>query len=343
MVTKWYEKRGSDENIIISTRVRLARNLKDYPFPAKMTEKQKEEVITKVRKAAINLEKEFDFIELTDVDKYTKRKMVEKHVITRRLTEDDATGSAVLVKTDEEISIMINEDDHIRIQVICPGDSVDEAYKIAQETDAILEKHLEYAFHDKYGYLTASPGNTGTGLKASYMVHIPILELIGQIKEISSALHKLGMQIKGMYGDRVDSFGSMYYICNQYTMGKKEEAIIDELKDIKNKIINQEIKMRSEILDADSLEFEDKIYKSYANLKYSRIMNPLEAMILLSDVKLGFETGILKEPKLKENIYKIMLMMGPSRLQEMEGRKLTLKERDIKRATYIREQFGKEE
>lgn len=336
---KWY-KNVDNKNIIISSRVRLARNLKDYPFPDKMTEKQKEKVINKVRKAAVDLAEEFEFFKLSDMKPHSKRTLVENLIVKRKHADKRDTSIAVLKKIDHKVTITINGEDHIRIKVITPGRSLNNALEIANKIDNILEKNLDYAFHKKYGYLTTSPTNTGTGLKASYMMHLPILELTGQIKEITVNLGKVGMQLKALYGYATDSYGSIYYLNNALTLGQDENDFIKRVDKLVDKLVDEEEKMRNEILVGDrKLEFEDKIFRAYGTLKYARILKAREAMLLLSDVKLGCEIDLIEKDMLKIPLYKMMIDIKSGNIQNRIGKKLSLLELDTERANYIREQF----
>ncbi|PKM49783.1 MAG: protein arginine kinase [Firmicutes bacterium HGW-Firmicutes-7] len=343
---KWYEKDNENcKGVIISSRIRLARNLSQYPFPSSIDDRDAQQLVDDVNKAmftandyAIQL---FEEIKMENVKQVDKIAMMERHVISPQFIGVKKPNTLIL-SHDESISIMVNEEDHIRIQSMQVGMNLLEALEHANKVDDLLEEKLNYAFDDKRGYLTACPTNLGTGLRASYMVHLPALETTGQLKFLLDAIGKFGLTVRGIYGEGSDAQGSIFQISNQLTLGINEQEIIDNLTTVTMQIVEQELIVRNKFLNERRLEFEDAIYRSYGILSNARVLTSKEAMTLLSDIKLGFELGILKNEEEKQiNIFDLMTRIQPANLQKIEMKHLSLKERDIARATYIREKIVK--
>ncbi|MBE6012751.1 MAG: protein arginine kinase [Lachnospiraceae bacterium] len=340
--TRWYEDSASDISPIISSRVRLARNLSKYPFSAKINDEQSEklikDVISSIKNDYMSIGSQFEYVDIKNADGTDKRALIEKHSISPELLKY-SRPRGVLIKEDESVEIMINEEDHIRIQSVYSGKNIDAAWDTADKIDDLMEETLEYAFDSDFGYLTSCPTNTGTGLRASYMVHIPMLEKTGNIQSLAAALSKLGMTIRGIYGEGSESYGSIYQVSNQMTLGKSEEEIIQGLKTIGEQIEDNESKVFKNIYSENPIYVEDNIYRAYGLLKNARKMTVKEAMNLLSAVRTGYIFGILKEPKPKAPIYNIMMNIEPGNIQKRTGESDSDK-RDIARASYLREIFN---
>lgn len=343
---KWYEKNNENCNgVIISSRIRLARNLNQYPFPNSIGDADAALLVQDVRQAmftaneyAVNL---FEEIKMENVRQVDKIAMMERHVISPGFIGVQKPNTLILSK-DESISIMVNEEDHIRIQSMQVGMNLTEALDNANKVDDLLEEKLTYAFDNKFGFLTACPTNLGTGLRASYMVHLPALETTGQLKFLLDAINKFGLTVRGIYGEGSDAQGSIYQISNQLTLGINEQEIIDNLTTVTKQIVEQELIVRNKFLNERRLEFEDAIYRSYGVLSNARVLTSKEAMTLLSDIKLGVELGILRSNDAKPiNIFDLMTRIQPANLQKIEMKHLSLKERDVARATYVRENIVK--
>ena len=309
-MNKWYEEKQCDNGIIISSRVRLARNLKSFPFPTKMSAEQTDEMITKVKDAIINdrtpLGNEFEYMEVRGLTEAKRRQLVEKHAISPLLaSKSDKNG--VLLKNDETVSIMLNEEDHIRIQTVFSGEDIDKAWDLADKIDDLIEESVEYAFSEKYGYVTACPTNMGTGLRASFMMHLPFLERSGQIKNVYRAVSKFGVTMRGIYGEGSEALGSIYQLSNQITMGQSEEEIIKNLKNVASFVKEQEEKIRERYLERDRVDVEDRIYRSVGLLANARRMSSAEAMKHLSNIREGYLLGLKDIPKLRETVYNVMI------------------------------------
>jgi len=339
---KWYDDQKLDGHIIISCRCRLARNIKKYPFTTILNDETAAAVIKDAAEAIVNertpLSAHFKFIDVNGINALERQALVNKHVISPEFINKNGPRG-LLVKDDESSSIMINEEDHIRIQSICPGDGMDAAWDMTDKLDDLMEESVEYAFDKDYGYLTSCPTNTGTGLRASYMVHIPLLEKTGQFRGIVQTIGKFGITARGIYGEGTEPMGSIYQISNQVTLGKSEQEIIKSLQGVTNQIIEQELKLREKIVRGDNPDISDMIFRAYGILSNCRKISGKEAIKLLSDVRLGYMTGILDKKKPRTNIYSMIINTQPGLMQFTHGAEIPEERRDVLRADYIRENF----
>lgn len=338
-MAKWYESPKVDQGIVISSRVRLARNLKKYPFPIRMKKEEAEAVIQQVKDAVINdrtpLGQSFHFYQVDTMPAGEKRMMVESHVISPVLLQQQKP-CAVLVKDDETVSIMINEEDHIRIQTIFPGEDIDQAWDLADKLDNLIEETVEYAYNEHVGYITACPTNMGTGLRASFMVHVPSLEATGQINNLSQALSKFGITVRGIYGEGSASLGGIYQVSNQITLGQSEEEILKNLKNAIHLVKDQEQKARKAIRERDEVGYEDRIYRALGVLQNARKISAQEAADCLSLLREGAQEGVLAW-KASKPMYELFIAIQPCHMQK-DGQKMAA-ERDVARASYLRAVF----
>lgn len=340
---KWYNDPVMDSDVIISSRVRLARNIKKYPFILKQNEQSAKSVISDVvdalKRGGEGFFSQFDYIEINDKPDIEKYSLINRHAISPEFFKSGGPKGLLLEK-DEKLSIMINEEDHIRMQAIYPGDNMDKARDTIDKVDDLIEEHIEYAFDKDFGYLTSCPTNTGTGLRASYMIHIPLLEGTGEFRNIAATIGKFGMTVRGIYGEGTEPMGSIYQISNQVTIGKSEEEIITSLKGITTQIIDREHVLRDKVTPRMNIEITDRVYRAYGILCNCRKISLKEAIRLLSDVRFGYISGILKERRPSVNIYGIMMNIQNGLMQYNCGRALNETEIDIVRAEYIRECFA---
>lgn len=337
---KWYENPLVDEGIIISSRVRLARNIKKYPFSTRISDEQAIKMIEEVKNAVLNTAQAeaFTFTAMGNIGYHQKLSLMERHIISPVLVEKKQP-CGVLINEDETVNILLNEEDHLRIQAVYPGEQIDEAWKIANCMDDFIEEQVEYAYDEEFGYLTACPTNVGTGLRASYMMHLPALEKAGQMQNVMEAVNKFGITVRGTYGEGTEALGSIYQISNQVSLGKSEEEIILNLKKVANLVIEQEKKMRDAIIQQHKDDFEDMIYRSYGILTNARKISAKEAMEYLSGIRQGFLLGLFAEKKPKSTLYQMMIEMQSGCLQTQYDNQMNTDKRDHIRAKYIREQF----
>ena len=321
---------------VVSTRIRLARNLKEYPFPIRLSADKAREIVDKVGEALKDCEIRFHRIDLDNIPDTIRVAMIERHLVSPDfISEQD--GRAVYLSDDNTVSIMVNEEDHIRLQVIKDGFELKEAYALADKIDNILSKKLNFAFHERLGYLTQCPTNLGTGMRASVMLHLPALDMTGAVSRIGANLSKLGLTIRGLYGESSRPTGAFFQLSNQVTLGISEKAAIDNLRNITTQLITQEMKARENILG--NIEVEDKIARALGTLKSALIMDHSEAMSLLSLVRLGVSSKKLTTLG-TDSIDKLIVEIQPASIMTRYGEDMTPQQRDIKRAEMIRERFN---
>lgn len=333
----WIRQRGPEGDVVISSRVRVARNLVGIPFPRFAKPEALKQVLDKV-KAVTRPDAglgELTFIPLAKVPPLERGMLVEKHLISPAQAED-VEYKAVVLRADEMISVMVNEEDHLRIQVIYPGLDIDAAWELASRVDDFYEKQLDLAFSEKRGYLTACPTNVGTGLRASVMLHLPALTSTNQIQRIVSASAKLNLAVRGIYGEGTAAVGNIYQVSNQVTLGHAESDIVQHLTAVARQIIEQERAAREALRKKMPVMVDDRVHRAYGLLANARRIETQEALQLLSDVRMGAEMGILTELD-PTSLNGLTLAIRPSILQRIAGRELSPEERDIQRATLIRE------
>lgn len=331
----WYLQSGKDSDVVLSTRIRLARNLKNIPFVSRYTKAEANQILEKVESIVPSLGYGLKFLRLDRMDAITKLSLIEKHLISPEFAVDKDKIRAILINEEENICIMINEEDHLRLQIISAGLELENTLNLAIEIDKKLETLVNYAFSEKYGFLTACPTNVGTGLRSSVMVHLPALTLTGNIKKVLEAVNSFGMNIRGIYGEGSKSQGDIYQISNKQSLGISEEEIIKNLKAVIDRIIEQE-RMARKILGKSQIELEDRVYRSYGILTNCRKISSEECKELLSDIKLGTDLGIIKELNdLKVN--QLILYTKPANLQKYVGKPLEDYERDATRAEVIKQ------
>lgn len=339
--SKWMKDGGPEDDIILTSRVRVARNIENIPFPVLETDSHANQVIDMVGQALHSKDLsqlgKFELLRGQDMADLDLQVLVEKHLISRDLAQEKGHAGIVL-RGDEVVSIMVNEEDHLRIQCLMPGFRLDEAWQLASAIDDALENHLPYAFDDNYGYLTACPTNVGTGIRASVMMHLPGLVMSGQINRLLAAISQVGLTVRGLYGEGSNAVGNLFQVSNQVTLGETEEEIIGNLSSVVNQLINNERAARHALLNENKDGLEDRVCRSFGVLAYARRMDSKETLQRLSDVRLGIDLGIIKGVSagiLKE----LMVMTQPAFLQKYYRQELSPSERDIRRAALIRERL----
>ncbi|MEI7027640.1 protein arginine kinase [Paenibacillus sp. y28] len=337
-LSEWMKGEGPDADIVISSRIRVARNLRSYPFPMLATNQQSKEVLDRISVILKENELEqlghFEFIQLDEWDELQKRVLVEKHLISPNLAEEARNG-AVALSDNESISIMVNEEDHLRIQVLASGFQLKEAWHTANRIDDVFESSLDYAFDEKRGYLTSCPTNVGTGIRASVMMHLPALVLTQQINRILSAITQVGLVVRGLYGEGSEATGNLFQISNQITLGQSEDEIIDNLHSVARQIIEHERVARKKLMQESRLRITDRINRSLGILSYAAIMDSKESAQRLSDVRLGVDLGIISHVPM-HTLNELTIMTQPAFMQQHAGEKLSPEERDVRRAELIR-------
>jgi protein arginine kinase len=336
-LSRWMTGSGPETDIVISSRVRAARNLKGHPFPCLASDQDNGAVLEKMTAARSGKQEfnEFSFWATFDLSALEKQALVEKHLISPSLARDSRHG-ALLLREDEAVSIMINEEDHLRIQSILPGLQLEEAWREAGFYDDLLESELEYAFDERFGYLTACPTNIGTGLRASVMLHLPALIMNKQINRFLGALSQVGLTVRGLYGEGTEIIGNLVQVSNQVTLGLTEEEIINNLYSVIRQVIEQEQNVRQALLDKKRASLADKAFRALGILKYARIMSSQEAIQLISDLRLGYDLGLIKEVDHRV-LNELLVLIRPGCLQLLANRELNKNERNLERPIRIKE------
>lgn len=335
----WIHSSYNEDGIILSSRIRLARNLKDKSFPHKLSEEQGREIVKEVEEVFYdNVNKDdFNTRYLWQTNFVDDGIYLEKHFISDRLISNK-NKAAFIINDEETISVMINEEDHLRIQCITSGYNLDEAYKDANDLDDKLEGKLQYAYDEELGYLTACPTNVGTALRASVMIHLPALTMNNEVSKIFNALNQVGITVRGLYGEGSKAQGNLYQVSNQVTLGLTEQEIINNLKLVVNQLISEEKRAREMLLNTHLTQLEDKIYRSLGILKFSRILNGDECLKLLSYVRLGLEMGIIKDVN-KNTLNELLLISQRYMIDKIASKELSYSERDILRAKIVRDKL----
>lgn len=331
-MSKWYIGAGEQSDIVVSTRIRLARNIVEYPFPNKLNTKSRME-LNNVIKETIESDNKYSlrFLEMRTLARFEAASMAERHIISPEFASD-SDGRALMLSPEEDISIMLNEEDHIRLQVMKSGFALDEAYQVANEIDDVLGSKFNFAFDERIGFLTQCPTNLGTGMRASVMLHLPGLTLSGQIHKLINTISKLGLTFRGAFGEGTNAVGDMYQLSNQITLGISEEFAIKNLKAITLQLCAQERTAREEMLK--DVSTEDRIFRAYGTLKWARLLSTKELMENLSWVRLGSVSGKINIPI--EIVNELMVSMQPATINARAGQKLPTVERDTVRATEVR-------
>lgn len=338
----WLES-GSAEGPVISCRIRLARNLKNTTFPGWASEEVRNQVWDDVVQAFDGAENPEHFMrwrmdELVPVE---RELLFERHLISSDLVERKV-GSGLLVSGDECQAVMVNEEDHIRLQSLQPGLNLKKAFEVAETLDNRLEESLSYAFSSKLGYLTACPSNLGTGMRASVMLHLPGLILTEEIEPVIHAVTKIGLAVRGLWGEGSEPSGHMFQISNQITLGKTELEIIGHLEQIVLEVIEHEKNARLRLMETQEIKVHDHISRSYGILANAGLMSSSEALDLLSGLRLGIDLGLLPEIT-RGDMDQLFIQIHPAHLQKIAGMSLNAEERDVTRAQLIREFLNGEE
>lgn len=343
-ITKWYMERNDHDDVIVSSRVRLARNLTGYNFGRMLSDADAQKLVDKVRTFRKEIEgRENKPYYSCDVNKLTpaeKEVLLESHAISPDLySKEQATG--LILSEDESVSIMINGRDHIRIAAITVGGNMKKIATLANRVDDMIDSRFEYAYGEKYGYLTSSLADVGTGLKASYLLFLPAITISGKLAAIETEIARFGLMLKGVYGDGVKSPGYLHRVCNRKTIGLSESDIFESLELVVGQITDLEKKLRREWYERNRAEVEDKVFRSYGVLKYARTLELKDAMTLLAQIELGRFLGIIEPADLSFDIHRLMLEIQPAMLlctNPGVDRELSI---DSIRAAYIRKKLPK--
>ena len=335
----WMRGSGPHSDIVMTSRVRLARNLRGCPFPGWSQEKQRIDLLNMARPLveALPEMKEGYSEDYATLSKIKKQVLVERHLISREHAAR-STGCAVVVDRTQSVSIMINEEDHFRMQGIRPGLSLRQAFEAIDRVDTELEEQLPYAFDSNLGYLTACPTNLGTGMRASVMVHLPGLVLTDQIAQVMKAVTKIGLAVRGLYGEGTEALGNLFQISNQQTLGEKEQDIIQQIEKVVEGVLRSETNARAKLSEDHRTMLNDQVGRAYAILRHAHILNSKEALNLLSMLRLGADLDLI--PECDRSILDMLLLeIQPAHLQMRAARELSPQERDVLRAEITRQRL----
>ncbi len=340
-MTKWYEETGGERKNVVCSRVRLARNWDEYVFPSRLSDEDAEEMTSRLCEGLKDIGGTFgwdyDVVNLSEAGDLYRRALFERRVLSSFIVKKNAPMKMILSK-GEDVSLVFNGADHIRIQVLRAGYRAEEAWKTAAQIDDFVNARFPYAFDEKYGYLTSYPTNVGTGMRTSVIVHLPALSMGKKFPYLISDMGRFGVTIRGFYGEARDNYGALYEISNQKTMGQSEEELTDLVGKVAAKLDDQENRVRAMTLSGQRLPREDELYKSYGVLKYARRLSMKEAMGYLSQIMAGLADGLIRfaEPC---SVFSLMLGIQTANLQSRSEKPLDKDELDAARAEYLRQEL----
>jgi protein arginine kinase len=332
---EWLRGSGPDSDIVVSTRIRLARNLADYPFIRRCTGLDRAAIEKTVRDkvAVVNELDAATYIDVNSLDEVDRQFLVERQLISREHAESDGSRG-VLVDKNEQFSVMINEEDHLRIQVMHSGFDLQSTWDQVNRIDDLLDEHLNYAFHERLGYLTACPTNVGTGMRVSTMLHLPALVLTQQIEKVFRSLQKISLAVRGLYGEGSQAMGDFYQVSNQLTLGKTEAQLMAQVGDVVPAIIDYERKARQFLVREGRKELHDRVSRAFGVLCTAQTISSEETMQLLSSVRMGINLGLIRDVEIP-TVNKLFIHTQPAHLQKLRGAELDTVDRNIERANYL--------
>lgn len=332
----WMKGSGPHSDIVMTSRVRLARNVRGFPFPGFSQEHQRVELLEHTRPVVEALPEMRDgySVDYVELSKIRKQVLVERHLVSREHAAR-TTGCAVVIDRRQSVSIMINEEDHFRLQGIRPGLNLRGAYELVDRVDSEIEAALPYAFNQHLGYLTACPTNLGTGMRASVMLHLPGLVLLDQINQVIKAVSKIGLAVRGLYGEGTEALGNLFQISNQHTLGEAEPDIITQIEKVIEGVIRSEQTARAKLVEDHAVMLHDQIGRAFAILRYAHVLTSKESLNLLSMLRLGADLDIITNCD-RSLLDLLLLEIQPAHLQLGAARELNPEERDVARAAITR-------
>ena len=338
---EWLRGSGPMRDVVVSSRIRLARNIIDTPFLSRCSDDQKHQLEQKLRKEvlAAAIAPEVFYVDVQAASELDRQLLVERHLISQQHGQAKHP-CGVAISSDETISIMINEEDHLRIQVLRSGLELNDAITQINEIDDKLEQRLNFAFHSRYGYLTACPTNVGTGLRVSVMLHLPALKITGTIEKAFRAAQDMHLAIRGLYGEGTEASGDFFQISNQTTLGKSEQQIVEEFsKSITPKLVEYERRAREALLTKHKNALEDKIFRAMSMLSAARLIGSQETMYMLSLIRLGVDCGCITDVDIKA-VNELFLLTQPAHLQKILHKQIDGEARAEARANFIRKRLS---
>jgi len=336
---EWLRGTGKESDIVISSRVRLARNIAGYPFLSRANLKQRREIESLLRKTIIErkIAQDVSYVNLNQATAIDKLFLVERHLISKEHAEGEGERGVAFGKS-ETVSLMINEEDHLRIQVIRSGFELKNTWDTIDEIDNLLGENLNFAFSSRFGFLTACPTNVGTGMRVSVMLHLPALGMTKHIEKVFNAVGKLGLVVRGLYGEGTKVSGDLYQISNQFALGKSEKEILSIIESVIPRITSYERMARKALVMESKDQLEDRIWRSYGMLKAARMITSEEILQLLSQVRMGVNIGLIDDIEM-QTLNELFVLTLPAHLQKLEGCELDSAQRNVIRASYVRKRL----
>ncbi len=334
---------GPESDIVISSRVRLARNLAEFPFISRATESDRMDIekILRGKITSIEDQSRMLYLDVSELPGLDRQFLVERQLISREHAESEG-ARGVAIDSGEQFSVMINEEDHLRIQVMCSGLDLDAAWNQINQLDDLIEENATYAYSDKLGYLTACPTNVGTGLRVSVMLHLPALVITRQIEKVFRSLQKISLAVRGLFGEGSQAMGDFYQISNQITLGRSEEELIKQVADVVPVMIDYERQARDFLIRESQQTLHDRVSRAYGILRTAQTISSEETMHLLSSVRMGVNLGLIDDVEIP-TVNKLFIHTQPAHLQKLSGVELDTADRNIERATYLRRHLNREE
>ncbi len=331
---EWLRGSGPESDIVMCSRIRLARNLATYPFINRASRSEKSDIEREVKNAIADAKADLHYVDVHSLNPLDRQFLVERQLISRELMSSEGPRG-VAIGPEENVSIMVNEEDHLRIQVMHSGLSLPDVWDQINQLDDRLEETLDYAFSPQLGYLTACPTNVGTGIRVGVLLHLPALVQTKDIDKVFRALHKINLAVRGLYGEGTQAFGDFYQISNQQTLGKSELEIIRTLSDVVPQIIEYERRARKDLIEKRRQHLHDQVSRAYGVLKTAHTISSEETMHLLSSVRMGINLGLIDDLEIP-TVNELFIHTQPAHLQKIQGRHLEVDDRNIARATYLR-------
>ncbi|MDO5411162.1 MAG: ATP--guanido phosphotransferase [Lachnospiraceae bacterium] len=333
-MNKWFEITGKPQGIVVSSRIRLARNIDGFVFPGKLQEEDRQKLLAVLRDGLAGFD--LSYMDLKQMNQNEKKALKERRLINSAIASRNAS-MGLYTSEDESVSILLGGDDHLRMQCLLPGSALHKGWEIMDELDDRINEHFDYAFNEKYGYLTAFPTNMGTGLRASVLLHLPLISRERDFKRLMEEIGRMGISLKGLYGsDPGENYGSLFRLANQKTLGQSEKEIIENVERFAIQLAAQERQAENEIVRTKRGDVEDEVYKSFGVLRYARKLSFKECMMYLSQIRMGIANGLI-QMKQPVNIHSLMVQAQPAGLMQYAGRTLSEEECRFVRAQFIRQ------
>jgi len=339
--SEWLRGSGPESDIVISSRIRLARNLAEFPFIRRCSASDKstiEKVLVEELKHSADLA-DLLYLKVNDLQLLERQFLVERQLISRELADSDGARS-VAIDTQEQYSVLVNEEDHLRIQVMRSGLDLSGAWERINRLDDVIESRINYAFHERLGYLTACPTNVGTGMRVSVMLHLPALVITRQIDKVFRSLQKISLAVRGLYGEGSQAMGDFYQISNQITLGRTEEQLIEQVGDVVPVLIDYERKARDFLVKESQNDLRDRVSRAYGILCNAQTISSEETMHLLSSVRMGVNLGLIQDLEIP-TINQLFMHTQPAHLQILRGEELGTADRNVQRAAYLQGKLRK--